>query len=158
MPRATSSEIAPLGITSIGARVSSPRRMTAPLPCCRSICASAAVSAFSRSMPAIVRTLRFPGRWTQATLEVRSDTFDVTAPSVDRRALWTPAWTQVIEQMFGFKPTRRHADTCLSGVGADDTALAVQLDVEPRGPQIEVSRTVQRLEHANVPPFRRSPH
>src|SRR5437660_1737695 len=37
MPSATSSAIDPVGITSIGARVSSPRRMTAPLPCCRTL-------------------------------------------------------------------------------------------------------------------------
>src|SRR6516164_5639989 len=49
MPRATSSEIAPVGITSIGARLSSPRRMTEPRPNCRSIWASAVSRALSLS-------------------------------------------------------------------------------------------------------------
>ena len=41
-------------MTSIGARTSSPRRITDPFPYCLSICASAASSAFSRSSVAIV--------------------------------------------------------------------------------------------------------
>ena len=53
MPSATSSAIEPVGITSIGARASSPRRMTEPLPNCFSIWASATSSAFSRSAPAM---------------------------------------------------------------------------------------------------------
>src|SRR3954452_2700090 len=40
-------------MTSSGARVSSPRRITEPLPNCFSICASATSSAFSRSPPAM---------------------------------------------------------------------------------------------------------
>ena len=49
MPSATSSAIEPVGMTSIGARPSSPSRMIEPLPYCFSICASAMPSAFSRS-------------------------------------------------------------------------------------------------------------
>ena len=43
MPRATSRAIDPVGITSIGARTSSPRRITDPLPNCLSICAKRGV-------------------------------------------------------------------------------------------------------------------
>ena len=49
MPSATSSAIDPVGITSIGTADSSPRRMTEPLPNCRSIWASAASRALSLS-------------------------------------------------------------------------------------------------------------
>ena len=48
MPRAMSRAIEPVGMTSIGARTSSPRRITEPLPNWRSIWASAASSALSR--------------------------------------------------------------------------------------------------------------
>src|ERR1700704_2871869 len=44
-----SSAIAPVGITAIGARPSSPRRITEPLPYCLSICARASSSALSLS-------------------------------------------------------------------------------------------------------------
>ena len=50
MPRAKSSAIAPVGITSTGGRPSSPRRMTAPLPNWRSMWARAVSRAFSRSL------------------------------------------------------------------------------------------------------------
>ncbi len=43
-----SREIAPVGMTDSGARVSSPRRITEPLPNCFSMLASAASRAFSR--------------------------------------------------------------------------------------------------------------
>src|SRR5215470_6415908 len=46
-----SSEIAPVGITSIGARTSSPSRITEPLPNCRSIWARAVSRALSLSQP-----------------------------------------------------------------------------------------------------------
>src|SRR4029079_5173131 len=49
MPSAMSRAMEPVGMTSIGARTSSPRRMTEPLPNCRSIWASAASRALSRS-------------------------------------------------------------------------------------------------------------
>src|SRR6202035_3603807 len=49
MPRATSSAIEPVGITSTGTRVSSPSRMIEPLPNCRSIWRSAASSALPLS-------------------------------------------------------------------------------------------------------------
>src|SRR3954451_12494507 len=49
MPRATSRAIEPVGMTSIGGRLFSPRRITDPLPNWRSICARAVSSAFSRS-------------------------------------------------------------------------------------------------------------
>ena len=42
---------------AIGARTSSPRRITDPLPNCRSICARAVSSALSRSAEAICSTL-----------------------------------------------------------------------------------------------------
>src|SRR5579859_1151852 len=48
-PSATSSAIDPVGITSIGSRVSSPRRMTEPLPNCRSIWSRADSRALSLS-------------------------------------------------------------------------------------------------------------
>ena len=48
-----SREIDPVGITSSGARVSSPSRITEPLPNCFSMLASAASSALSRSPPAM---------------------------------------------------------------------------------------------------------
>ena len=48
-PSATSSAIEPVGITSTGTRVSSPRRMTEPLPNCRSIWRRAVSRAFSLS-------------------------------------------------------------------------------------------------------------
>ena len=53
MPSATSRAMDPVGMTSIGARTSSPRRITEPLPYCLSIWASAASSAFSRSAVAM---------------------------------------------------------------------------------------------------------
>src|SRR3954451_22851309 len=49
MPSATSSAMDPVGMTSTGARPSSPRRMIDPLPNWRSIWLSAASRAFSRS-------------------------------------------------------------------------------------------------------------
>ena len=49
MPSATSSAIDPVGITSTGARASSPSRMIAPLPNCCSIWVSAASRDFSLS-------------------------------------------------------------------------------------------------------------
>src|SRR5713101_1970779 len=54
MPSAASSEMDPVGITSTGARVSSPSRMIAPLPNCRSIWASAASRDFSLSPPPLL--------------------------------------------------------------------------------------------------------
>src|SRR5574340_299338 len=48
-PSATSSAIDPVGITEIGCRASSPRRITEPLPKVLSICANASSSALSRS-------------------------------------------------------------------------------------------------------------
>src|SRR5262249_35963220 len=51
MPSAMSSEIAPVGITSIGARTSSPSRITEPLPNWRSIWARAVSRALSLSPP-----------------------------------------------------------------------------------------------------------
>jgi hypothetical protein len=51
MPSATSSAMDPVGITSTGARASSPSRMIAPLPNCRSIWASAVSRDFSLSPP-----------------------------------------------------------------------------------------------------------
>src|ERR1700710_2360632 len=59
MPSATSSEMAPVGITWIGGRTSSPRRITDPLPNDFSICVSALAKAFSRSSPAMGATPRF---------------------------------------------------------------------------------------------------
>src|SRR5215212_10137851 len=53
MPSARSREIDPVGITWIGTRVSSPRRITEPLPYCLSIWASATSSALSRSSAGI---------------------------------------------------------------------------------------------------------
>src|SRR6185437_2911923 len=50
MPRATSRAIEPLGMISTGVRVSSPSRMTEPLPNCRSICRSAASRALFLSL------------------------------------------------------------------------------------------------------------
>ncbi|CAM5734838.1 hypothetical protein SMICM304S_09930 [Streptomyces microflavus] len=55
-PRATSRAVDPVGMTSMGSFGRSPRRITAPLPNCRSIRASAASSAFSRSVPAMGST------------------------------------------------------------------------------------------------------
>ena len=63
MPRATSSEIAPVGITSIGARTSSPSRMIEPLPNCRSIWASAVSRDLSLS-PALPPGLSMPAMGT----------------------------------------------------------------------------------------------
>src|ERR1022692_1728800 len=54
MPSAASSEMDPVGITSIGARVSSPSRMIAPRPNCRSIWARAASRDFSLSPPPLL--------------------------------------------------------------------------------------------------------
>ena len=59
MPSATSSAIDPVGITSMGARASSPSRMIEPLPNCRSIWASAVSRDFSRS-PVLPPTLSLP--------------------------------------------------------------------------------------------------
>ena len=59
MPSATSSAIDPVGITSIGARASSPSRMIEPLPNCRSIWASAVSRDFSLS-PALPPALSLP--------------------------------------------------------------------------------------------------
>src|SRR6516162_10015651 len=59
MPSATSSEIAPVGITSIGTRASSPSRMTEPRPNCRSIWASAVSRALSLS-PTLLPGLSMP--------------------------------------------------------------------------------------------------
>ena len=59
MPSATSSAIAPVGITSIGARASSPSRMIEPLPNCRSIWASAVSRDFSLS-PGLPPALSLP--------------------------------------------------------------------------------------------------
>ena len=53
IPKATSSAMDPVGITSIGARPSSPSRMTDPLPNCRSICDRAVSRARSRSSDAL---------------------------------------------------------------------------------------------------------
>ncbi len=55
-PRAMSRAVDPVEMTSMGSFGLSPRRMTAPLPNCRSICASAASRAFSRSVPAMGST------------------------------------------------------------------------------------------------------
>ena len=52
MPRATSSAREPVGITCTGGRLSSPRRMTEPLPNCLSICDRATSSALLRSLVA----------------------------------------------------------------------------------------------------------
>ena len=62
---------------SIGSFGRSPRRITAPLPNCRSICARAASRAFSRSVPAMgaTRSVWFD-RFTPRTL----------APATDNRA------------------------------------------------------------------------
>src|SRR5690606_4828674 len=52
IPSATSREMDPVGIDSMGGRLSSPRRMMVPLPNWRSICASAVSRALSRSAAA----------------------------------------------------------------------------------------------------------
>src|SRR5262245_31156323 len=59
MPSATSSAIDPVGITSMGARASSPSRMIEPRPNCRSIWASAVSRDFSLS-PALPPALSLP--------------------------------------------------------------------------------------------------
>ena len=46
----------PVGMTSMGGRTSSPRRMTAPLPCCFSIWAITEDSALSFSLPGAAAT------------------------------------------------------------------------------------------------------
>src|SRR6266851_5014101 len=63
MPSATSRAIDPVGITSIGARPSSPSRMIEPLPNCRSIWASAVSRDLSLS-PALLPALSLPAMWT----------------------------------------------------------------------------------------------
>ena len=63
MPSAMSSEIAPVGITSTGARASSPSRMIEPLPNCRSIWARAVSRALSLS-PAFPPGLSMPAMGT----------------------------------------------------------------------------------------------
>src|SRR5438067_706626 len=95
MPRATSRAIEPVGITAMGARPSSPRRMTEPLPYCLSICARASSSALSLSgaagmevhlvglsPPGLCSVLQLSG----PTLAAGSDNSRRDARSVDR---WT---------------------------------------------------------------------
>src|SRR5580693_5933551 len=62
-PSATSSAIEPVGITSTGTRVSSPRRMIEPLPNWRSIWSSADSRAFSLSPARSTLVLVFPAIW-----------------------------------------------------------------------------------------------
>jgi hypothetical protein len=70
MPKATSSAIDPVGITSTGARASSPSRMTDPLPNCRSIWTSAVSRAFSLSPLLTPLVLSLPAIWTPCRGEV----------------------------------------------------------------------------------------
>src|SRR6516165_5991124 len=76
-----SSEIAPVGITSIGARASSPSRITEPLPNCRSIWARAVSRALSLSptfppglsMPAMDTPAGIRGFLSALTLRAATD-------------------------------------------------------------------------------------
>src|ERR1700691_2642491 len=106
MPSATSRAIDPVGMTSIGALTSSPRRMTAPLPCARSMLLNAADKALSRSMPAIANP---PGR--DAVVEPNCRGRHYEPPQtvfVPDECLWTAVrCPQSYEQVFEVKPTRR---------------------------------------------------
>ena len=64
MPSATSSAIAPVGITSIGGRPSSPSRMIEPRPNCRSIWARAVSRDLSLSPPVRLTALSLPAMGT----------------------------------------------------------------------------------------------
>src|ERR1700723_2680435 len=64
MPSATSSAMAPVGITSIGARTSSPSRMIEPRPNFRSIWASAVSRDLSLSPPVRLTALSLPAMGT----------------------------------------------------------------------------------------------
>src|SRR3954451_24120627 len=84
MPSATSSAMDPVGMIWIGTRVSSPRRITEPLPNCLSIWASATSSAFSRSSAGIGSTFADSvGLWSALTLERPADSFSPAVRSVD---------------------------------------------------------------------------
>src|SRR6266508_1536742 len=95
MPSATSRAMEPVGITSTGITVRSPRRITEPLPNCLSICARARSSALSRSGPtfmaapdgvfaAVLEVLAVARFVTRYTLEPGSDKVGHAAPR-----LWT---------------------------------------------------------------------
>jgi len=60
---ATSNAMEPVGIDSMGARPSSPNRMTEPLPNWRSIWARAASSALSRSLPGVLAAISYSSIW-----------------------------------------------------------------------------------------------
>src|SRR5690348_11512633 len=95
MPRATSSEIDPVGITSIGARLSSPSRMIEPRPNCRSIWARAVSKALSLS-PTLAPGLSMPAMDTPAGIKGllvgddatrhRRQNFDADEQTPDRAA------------------------------------------------------------------------
>src|SRR6185437_3116248 len=87
MPRATSRAIEPLAMISTGVRVSSPRRMTEPLPNCRSICMSAASSALFLSLARSGEAVLLGGMGTpccqwlcQAGRDTRRPALDVLRP------------------------------------------------------------------------------
>ena len=69
MPSAISSAMAPVGITSIGARLSSPSRMIEPRPNCRSIWASAVSRALSLSPPVLLTILSLPAMETPVRVQ-----------------------------------------------------------------------------------------
>src|SRR4051795_11870566 len=124
MPRATSSAIAPVGMTSIGGRVSSPRRITAPLPCCFSICAITASRDFVLSATAamphlpflVIEVRRLPATRTKSVLILLSSQTlgaptDKALPTA--RGLWTrrcrrgPLCTHYRTHVRGKGPPRR---------------------------------------------------
>src|SRR5215213_7241262 len=108
MPRATSRATEPVGMTSIGARTSSPRRMTEPLPNCLSICARAVSSALSRSAGAgMVLTSEIAvgpaDRWSvvvEATLGGTTDSGRRRPKAVDGENVRPSLWRTLAEQMF----------------------------------------------------------
>src|SRR6266545_464284 len=117
MPRATSREMEPVGITSIGTRASSPMRMTEPLPNWRSIWASAVSRAFSRSFaamrcPALVPVL-IVALSSEADATGNHRQSADTAATVDNVAT-EPHFT---EQKFDQPPTRRFAPNLARGGG-----------------------------------------
>src|SRR3954454_17927958 len=122
MPSATSRPMAPVGITSTGARASSPRRMIAPSPWFLRICARAVSSALSRSGAAGMGTVQLvgSGRWSRATLGRGTDISPRRRHGCGHaRLMWT-----VVEHSF-----ERRLDTP-NGVnlrrgGADNRAMAI---------------------------------
>src|SRR2546426_6769134 len=133
-PSATSSVMAPVGMTAISSRgPPAPRRMTEPLPNCRSICAIASSSACRRSLFASAMRLSLNHPRTLAARSVTAFAFE--------HSRWAPAGAS----MSG------HSDTALD-ISAEAHGGQLGVSGAPRGQLATHERGARDADPAELTP------